>query len=389
MIEKLKQNTKIKLIALLSAVTLWMYVMAVVDPEETKVFENIPITITNMDEILNNDYIIYPEVSLDTDIYVTGKLSLVQNISKDDITVYGTITSPIEGNNAVYLRANTSKGVEYEFKQDTIIIPLDKVIDERRSIDVVIDGKYKNNIDNIALDKDSIEISGPRTLVQQVQKIQATLTLNDDNGDFSTKLKLTPVDDKGKTVNGITLEDSAVGANVSLLVDKQVTINPVFKGTYENIKQYELSQNTITIKGKKDIVNGITSINTKPIDLSDVSNDEVKDIDFDIPSGVTIDKGTKVTIKVDTVKELSSSFIYSKNDIQIRHNNNNIDLSTLHIPNEIDVSVNYENTISDLKKSDIILYIDLSNEETTYNIKYESKYDFNGIVITPNIVTKS
>lgn len=389
MIEKLKQNTKIKLIALLSAVTLWMYVMAVVDPEETKVFENIPITITNMDEILNNDYIIYPEVSLDTDIYVTGKLSLVQNISKDDITVYGTITSPIEGNNAVYLRANTSKGVEYEFKQDTIIIPLDKVIDERRSIDVVIDGKYKNNIDNIDLDKDSIEISGPRTLVQQVQKIQATLTLNDDNGDFSTKLKLTPVDDKGKTVNGITLEDSAVGANVSLLVDKQVTINPVFKGTYENIKQYELSQNTITIKGKKDIVNGITSINTKPIDLSDVSNDEVKDVDFDIPSGITIDKGTKVTIKVDTVKELSSSFIYSKNDIQIRHNNNNIDLSTLHIPNEIDVSVNYENTISDLKKSDIILYIDLSNDETTYKIKCESKYDFNSIVITPNIVTKS
>lgn len=389
MIEKLKQNTKIKLIALLSAITLWMYVMAVVDPEETKVFENIPITITNMDEILNNDYIIYPEVSLDTDIYVTGKLSLVQNISKDDITVYGTITSPIEGNNAVYLRANTSKGVEYEFKQDTIIIPLDKVIDERRSIDVVIDGKYKNNIDNIDLDKDSIEISGPRTLVQQVQKIQATLTLNDDNGDFSTKLKLTPVDDKGKTVNGITLEDSAVGANVSLLVDKQVTINPVFKGTYENIKQYELSQNTIIIKGKKDIVNEITSINTKPIDLSDVYNDEVKDVDFDIPSGITIDKGTKVTIKVDTVKELTSNFIYSKNDVQIRHNNNNIDLSTLHIPNEIDVSINYENTISDLKKSDIILYIDLSNDETTYKIKCESKYDFNSIVITPNIVTKS
>ena len=88
MINKLKENTKVTLISLLSAIILWMYVMAVVDPEETKVFENIPITITNMDEILNNDYIIYPEVSLDTDIYVTGKLSLVQNISKDDITVH-------------------------------------------------------------------------------------------------------------------------------------------------------------------------------------------------------------------------------------------------------------------------------------------------------------
>ena len=144
MIEKLEQNTKIKLISLLSAIVLWMYVMAVVDPEETKVFENIPINITNMNEILNNDYVIYPEISLSTDIYITGKLSLVQNISKNDINIYGTINNPIEGNNAVYLKASTSKGVEYEFKQDTIIIPLDKIIDEKRSIDVVVNGKYNS-----------------------------------------------------------------------------------------------------------------------------------------------------------------------------------------------------------------------------------------------------
>ena len=35
----LKKNTKIKLISFLSAVVLWMYVMAIVDPEDTKLFE--------------------------------------------------------------------------------------------------------------------------------------------------------------------------------------------------------------------------------------------------------------------------------------------------------------------------------------------------------------
>ena len=53
MINKLKNNSKIKIISLLSAMVLWMYVMAIVDPEETKLFENIPVTITNkMKEIL-------------------------------------------------------------------------------------------------------------------------------------------------------------------------------------------------------------------------------------------------------------------------------------------------------------------------------------------------
>ena len=46
MINKLKNNSKIKIISLLSAMVLWMYVMAIVDPEETKLFENIPVTIT-------------------------------------------------------------------------------------------------------------------------------------------------------------------------------------------------------------------------------------------------------------------------------------------------------------------------------------------------------
>ncbi|MBQ3420288.1 MAG: hypothetical protein IJH34_01180 [Romboutsia sp.] len=389
MIEKLEQNTKIKLISLLSAIVLWMYVMAVVDPEETKVFENIPINITNMNEILNNDYVIYPDISLAKDVYITGKLSLVQNISKNDINIYGTINNPIEGNNAVYLKAITSKGVQYEFKQDTIIVPLDKVIDEKRSIDIVVDGKYKNNVDNITLDNESIEISGPRTLVQQVQKVQATLTLDNNKNDFSTKLQLIPIDDKGKKVEGVNLENSTVNVNVKLLVDKSVTINPVFKGTYDNIEQYQLSQNNINIKGKRDVVEGITSINTKPIDLSDISNGQVKDIELDIPNGITIDNDNKVTIKVTTTSEVNSSFNYTKDDIEVRNNNDNIDLSTLNIPNDINVNISYENTISDLKKSDITLYIDLSSEETSYKIKYESQYDFDRVIITPDIVTKS
>lgn len=75
MINKLKYNSKIKIISLLSAMVLWMYVMAIVDPEETKLFENIPVTITNKNELNERDLVIYPEQDLTTNIYVTGKLS--------------------------------------------------------------------------------------------------------------------------------------------------------------------------------------------------------------------------------------------------------------------------------------------------------------------------
>ena len=65
----MKRNTRIKLIALFTAIVLWMYVMAVVDPEDTKLFENVPVTVTNIDELQGDDLVVYPQSDLVTDIF--------------------------------------------------------------------------------------------------------------------------------------------------------------------------------------------------------------------------------------------------------------------------------------------------------------------------------
>lgn len=386
MIEKLKENTKIKLISLLSAIVLWLYVMAIVDPQETKLFENIPVTITNLDELDSNGFVIYPEVNLTTDIYVTGKLSVLKNISKDDITVYGTMSNFIEGNNGVFLKANISKGVTYELKPDTIVIPLEKVVQEKRSVDVVVTGKYKNNFDAVQLEEDSIKISGPRTLVNEVQKLQATLNVDENKDTYTTTLNLVPVNDRGQKVDGVTLETSSVNATVSLLVEKNVPINPVFAEGSENLGEYELSQNSITIKGKKDVVDNITSINTKAINLNDINVGSSKDVRLDIPAGIKIDESIKITIKINEVKDLVTKLTYTNDEVEIRNNNNSVDVATLKIPSTIDVEIEYKENISNLNKSDITLYIDLSEGDDTFTIKYESKYDFENVKISPDIV---
>ena len=125
-----KKNTRIKLISLLNAIVLWMYVMAVVDPEDTKLFENIPVTVTNTQELEDDNLVVYPESNLVTDIYITGKLSDLQKISKDDINVYGSINNPIEGNNYLYLKVNTTKQLSYEFTSDFIVVKLEKLMYE-------------------------------------------------------------------------------------------------------------------------------------------------------------------------------------------------------------------------------------------------------------------
>lgn len=391
MINKLKNNSKIKIISLLSAMVLWMYVMAIVDPEETKLFENIPVTITNKNELNERDLVIYPEQELTTNIYVTGKLSNLKKVTKDDINVYGQINNPLEGNNEIYLKVSTSQRVNYDFKNPVMIVTLEKIISEDESIKVDITGSGKNNVDNIMLQDniDKVSVSGPRSLVNKVKRVVGTVKVNGELNDFSQSIKLEPVDANGKVVEGIELEKDSVNVNITLLTQKTVPITLKLSDNSESGVNYTMSQNTVTIKGKKDIVDSINDIETQPVKLSEISPGTSKDIYLQVPSGITIE--TKyITIKKNSEENAVEVYTYTAKDIEIRNNIENIDKSKIKIPNSINVSIEYLQSEGSINKDDIKLYIDLNEvslEDNTCKIKYESIYEIKKINIDPDTVT--
>ena len=391
MINKLKNNSKIKIISLLSAMVLWMYVMAIVDPEETKLFENIPVTITNKNELNERDLVIYPEQDLTTNIYVTGKLSNLKKVTKDDINVYGQINNPLEGNNEIYLKVSTSQRVNYDFKNPVMIVTLEKIISEDKSIKVDITGSGKNNVDNIMLQDniDKVSISGPRSLVNKVKRVVGTVKVNGELNDFSQSIKLEPVDANGKVVEGIELEKDSVNVNITLLTQKTVPITLKLSDNSESGVNYTMSQNTVTIKGKKYIVDSINDIETQPVKLSEISPGTSKDIYLQVPSGITIE--TKyITINKNSEENTLEEYTYTAKDIEIRNNTENIDKSKIKIPNSINVSIEYLQSEGSINKDDINLYIDLNEvslEDNTCKIKYESIYEIKKINIDPDTVT--
>ena len=391
MINKLKYNSKIKIISLLSAMVLWMYVMAIVDPEETKLFENIPVTITNKNELNERDLVIYPEQDLTTNIYVTGKLSNLKKVTKDDINVYGQINNPLEGNNEIYLKVSTSQRVNYDFKNPVMIVTLEKIISEDKSIKVDITGSGKNNVDNIMLQDniDKVSVSGPRSLVNKVKRVVGTVKVNGELNDFSQSIKLEPVDANGKVVEGIELEKDSVNVNITLLTQKTVPIILKLSDNSESGVNYTMSQNTVTIKGKKDIVDSINDIETQPVKLSEILPGTSKDIYLQVPSGITIE--TKyITIKKNSEENAVAEYTYTAENIEIRNNTENIDKSKIKFPNSINVSIEYLQSIGSINKDDIKLYIDLNEvslEDNTCKIKYESIYEIEKINIDPDTVT--
>ena len=384
----MKRNTRIKLIALFTAIVLWMYVMAVVDPEDTKLFENVPVTVTNTDELQGDDLVVYPQSDLVTDIYITGKLSDLQKISEEDIHIAGSINNPIEGQNYLYLKVNTTKQLSYEFKTDFIVVKLEKLIHKEVDINPDIVGEYKYDVDTVTLLQSTVNISAPRVLVEQVDHIKATIDVNTkENNKLTQRVKLVPVNAKGDEVSGVNLEVKNISAEVTFLEEKKVPINIQLENNSEDVTAYEVNPSTITIKGKKDDLEKITYINTSKIDSKTIGSS--KTVDLVIPKDVTSDEKS-VVIKSKDQESSVQRLIYKKDEVELVNNSKNVNINDLNIPDNINVEVQLDNNTS-LSKSDISLYIDLdanNDEVKEYTIKYKSNITFKNIKIIPSVINK-
>lgn len=384
---KLKNNTKIKLISLLSAIVLWIYVMAIVDPEDSRLFENVPVVVTNIEELAENDLIVYPESDLVADINIKGKLSDVQKITVDDIHIYGTINNPMEGNNKLSLKVNITKQVSYEFKTDFIVVRLEKLLYDEKDIKPEIIGKYKDDVDTVSLSQDTVEISGPRILIDQVDHVKASIKVDDNSKNMlNQRVKLMAVNNVGKEVKGISLSVKNINVEIKLLEEKEVPINIQLKDNTVDISKYEITPSMVTIRGKKDVLDNIDYINTKKLDIASIG--PLTKVELEVPEGIAI-KDNNISIKLKESESSQQRLIYDSNDVELKNNYDKIDASKLNIPDNINVELELNDGESKIDKSDIKLYIDLSEgyeEGKKYNIKYATDKNVKSIIIIPSEV---
>lgn len=264
------------MIALFSAIALWMYVIAIVDPEDTKLIEDIPVTVSNLEELEDRNLVIYPEESLLCSMNVSGKLSNVKNIDKDGIKVYGEIDNPIEGKNEVYLRANMSERVSHEFTQSTIVVNLEKKINKNLKINIKISDKDKENIKSMKLDEEYADVYGPRTQMNKVKSIVGKVDSIDKEGNknITKKVRLIPVDGEGKEVKGVDIENQYVYLNIKLLDSKKVPVKVSFENEDE-VVTYKLNSEDVYITGNEESLKNISYIETESINVEELKDKKV------------------------------------------------------------------------------------------------------------------
>ncbi len=293
-----RNNIKTKIISLLTAIALWLYVIAVVDPDEKKVIENIPITITNANEVLKDDFVIYPKEDFKTDITVQGKLSEIQKLNKNNVHIYGELINPVEGQNIVNLRTNISNRVSRELKDNTFVVDLEKKISKTVELTVDVPSAMKDSVEEVDPEVKEIEVSGPRSLVNKVDKAVAVLNYNEerDKDEARMELKVKAVDKDNKAVD-VELSQKTVKVDVKYTVEKLVPVKLNYDGEEFNVNEFTVTPEKLTVRGRADLVNGLEYIYTERLGDKELKGDEDKKVKIEIPENTRI-KGdiSEVTI---------------------------------------------------------------------------------------------
>ena len=211
-------KTKTKLIALLSSIILWFYVTTVVDPSETKTYKDIPITIANSHLLNESSLGVFLEETLTANITVKTNLSKLKKITKDNLVISGSISNPVPGKNILTLTSNLPDSIRTEIEPSNIAINLEVLETVSKDISVIANKKYTSEEYELKIDKETIEVSGTKTLINKIDKVIATVKGNDTEDSFSEKLELIPIDKDGQKVENIKLSDKYITATITKII---------------------------------------------------------------------------------------------------------------------------------------------------------------------------
>lgn len=191
-----------------------------------------------------------------------------------------------------------SERVSHEFTQSTIIVNLEKKISKNLKIEINMSDENKENIDSIKLDEEYVTVSGPRTQMAKVKGVIGKVdSLKDvDKKNITKKVRLIAVDENGKEVKGLDIENPYVYLNIKMLDSKSVPIKVSLNG--DDLPTYKLNEEKVLITGKEEVLKNIQYIETESVDTEELKNKKSIEVTLVIPNNIKCSEN-KVRVSLD------------------------------------------------------------------------------------------
>lgn len=381
MLTKLKMsltnNIGLKFLAVLIALVLWLAIVNVNDPEKTITVSNIPISVTNESAITSRDMVYNVKSEQYLNITVSGKRSIVSNLSAEDFRATASLKelSKVNSIPVDVTTKNASLGRKITIvKQSaqTILVDVENV-EEKDFTDLVVEYTGKVADGYVAglssMSTDEVTVKAPTSIIDKIKKVAVRCSLDGTNTNISKKCPVILYDKNDKEIKSdeIELSDRKIRVNVNVLRAKQVPISTINKDELGKpadgyvVDDVILSSDSITVYGSEESLDSIESLDIQDdIDVSDAKGDVTQNIDVTgkLPKGLSVSGESTITVKVLIKKLITRTFEYDASEVSL--NDLSSDLDVQLVTKKVKVTLQgEEEVISQLTKDDMAISADL------------------------------
>ena len=394
---KITDNIPLKIMSVAVAVVVWLIVVNIDNPVGTNYY-----TLTNV-ELINKEYVessdtigkmCMPEEKQDSiRIAITTNKKIRDKIKVSDITATADLQQAVSlDTNPVMVPITVTCSVPGVTPNDIKVTPqnLSVNLDEKETQEFVVNvsrGDTKPGKDyevgSLTANPEKVRITGPKSLVNKIDKVNATISLDGNTQDFTQDVNLTIIDKNQEALsdsemNSLRIENNAkvsvtaklwkirqgvgisagyVGSPASGYQVGTVTTVPdtiSVAGSTEGLETLTQNDNTITIPADSIDISGESRDVERKISLKDLLPDNVK---------LTSDSSEDVWVTVSILPEGSREFTLSTKDIEVKNKPDDLQVTFETAQIEIRIKSDTED-LDDLNtETDIKASIDLKGQE--------------------------
>lgn len=323
---------KNKIVAIIVSVvlsfSLWLYVTTVVSPESEMTYYDIPVILENENVLAERGLMITSDIPTIT-LRLKGTRTDLNNLNESNINILASV-SGILAPGEHFLRYDPSypgsipaSAVEI-ISSNMDLIPITVENKLKKSVQVVVNFPgsvtegYIANKDNAILDYKTIEISGPESVVSQVEQAIVEVNMEGRKETFAEQFPFTLCNSEGEPVDVAMVTTNTESVNVSVQIqrymDVELTVQVVDGGgATSKTCDITINPNPIRISGSDALLDKITTIELGSIDLSGILKDGTLTFPIVLPEGVTNETGvTEATVDVKFPDLKTKSFNVTK-----------------------------------------------------------------------------
>lgn len=364
----LKSNKLNLIIALITAIVLWAYVLVDVNQSSTETVRGVPITLVNEQTLAADDLVILSMDYSKVNINYSCQRQALSKIKDADFTVTADVEGLKAGENKVKLNVNHPDDVSIEnLSVQKITIVVDELVSAEKPINPTLENQTDDESEPsiVQISDEKVTVKGAKTLVEKVTSVRAAL----DAGKVTDKMKsltvsLVPVDENGEEVEGVKLSKSNVSITAVMLKKKTVSLDVPIRGVEHSAfeRSYAVPK-TITIKGREDLLSSIESISCREINLSNIYEDTKIKIEPILPSGVTAaSESQNLYVNVSVKGVETKTFTFTENDVVLSGIGEDATAVVKNVKIKVTVTAKPEE-MSDITEEDFSLTADIDGLE--------------------------